>query len=819
MSEGPTHQGISRRSFLMTTAAAAGAVAAGTSTVTALAGKEYEPAEGEKIVHSACRGNCGSRCPQNVYVREGKVVKVTSAKMPDEYFNANYRRICTRGYAQPQRVYDSDRVKYPMRRKDGTERGAGEWEKVSWDEAIAEIAAKMKAAINEYGGKSIGFWNSYACTGVINGDASTAYGRFKSRFGCTTLGPGADWAQMWFVYAHTPFYGNDIVDTPNAKTVLVWGANPTDAYPYDWKFVCDAMENGAKLIVIDPQYTNAAQHADKYYGIRPGTDGALALAMANYIIDNDLMDKEYMKFKTISPFLLKEDGTYLRTNEAVAPAAEGEEAAEGEAAAPATPTIMVWDNATGMAVSCNDAADPALEGEFEVNGIKVQTMFSFTKEKIKDMTVAKAAKICDMTEADIEEIAYTYATQGPVYIHTNQGLGHHVNSHHVYKNLFLISALTGNAGKPGATPLGHAAVGFGAYPVDTSCYVAGDAPQLSFCGMYLPDVVNTGKWGDTDLTMRVVWIHNGNPLCNESGRVELIEAIKKIDFVVTADTTLTDSALYSDIVLPVPHVYETDDFCTTCFTPYPPFQHKAIEPLYECKSDLEILTLVANAMGETDLYDKDALGYLRQIMDTPDNLARNAGFDAFQGDELVVNWALPAGTQIERFAGTVTGRHEYYLEHPFVRNNFGQEIAEYEKYPYYMDQNEAYWDNPLRAKYPLMGMSQHERYHVHSQLAFTPVLREIEPEPMAKINATDAAERGIKQGDYVRVYNDRGSCVLKAKVTEGIKPGVISMPHGWRVDQFKAGHSQDLTSRVMNTFVSNSSFYDYLCEVEKYEEA
>ena len=144
-------------------------------------------------------------------------------------------------------------------------------------------------------------------------------------------------------------------------------------------------------------------------------------------------------------------------------------------------------------------------------------------------------------------------------------------------------------------------------------------------------------------------------------------------------------------------------------------------------------------------------------------------------------------------------------------------MADYERYPYYENAHEAYWDNPLREKYPLMGCSQHHKYHVHSQCAYTPWLRELEPEPRIKINAADARERGISQGDVVRVYNDHGYAVLKALVTEGIKPGVVSIPHGFQADQFIEGHTQDLTSVVMNDFCSNSAFYDFLCEVERCE--
>ena len=816
--------GLTRRSFLKTTGAVAGAaVVAGAAapTLTALAEENGPQPKEETVYYSTCRGNCGSRCPHEITVREGKVVKVAAAQM-DEAFNDDYRRICVRGYSQPQRLYDPDRIKYPMRRVEGTERGAGQWERISWDEAFDEVAQKMKAAYEEYGGSSIAFWNSYACTGIVNGSgkASVAYGRFLSRTGATIFGPGADWAQMWFVYANTLFLGDDIKDTKLARTVICWGGNPTDAYPQDWQGVCQAKEAGARIITIDPQFTVAAAHSDMYVPILPGTDGALVLAMANYIIDNKLVNEQFMKDRTVSPLLIKPDGTYLRAvdlGEPLPMEIDPDDPRSAAMALQASP-IQVWDSAVDAAVSVNEAVDPVLEGTFTVNGIEVQTVYSLTKEKIKDFTVEMASKECDIPQETIEELARIYATEGPVYVHTNQGLGHHVNSHHVYKNLMLLASLTGNVGVHGATPLGHAAIGFGNYAVDPSEFADGTEANLDICGMYLPDIVETGKWNGSPLEIRVLWCANGNPLCNESGRLELIDAVKKIDYVVSADCTMTDTVAYSDIVLPIPHVYEVNDVETSCFTPYIAFEHKVVEPAFECKTDLEIMREVASRMGMPELYDKTEEEYMKALMDTPSNIANNQGYDAFKEGRLVKSYTVdPDVVFLDTCAGTKTGRPEYYLETPFVRNNFGQKVNEYERYPYYERANESYQDNPLRDKYPLFGLSQHEKYHVHSQLAFTPVLRELEPEPVLKISADDAAARGIEQGDLIRAYNDHGSCVLRAKVTKGIKPGVISIPHGWREDQYVEGHAQNLTNRYMNDFCSNSAFYDFLCEVEKYE--
>ena len=143
------HGGLTRRSFLKTTGAVAAATAAVGSGATlvglAEAGEAAadEAAQAESTFRSQCRGNCGSRCPLKVTVREGRAVKVTAMEYPGE--DAHRRRLCVKGFSQPQRVYDADRLKYPLKRVG--ERGAGEWERIEWDEALEIIAGKMKRCV------------------------------------------------------------------------------------------------------------------------------------------------------------------------------------------------------------------------------------------------------------------------------------------------------------------------------------------------------------------------------------------------------------------------------------------------------------------------------------------------------------------------------------------------------------------------------------------------------------------------------------------------------------------------------------------------
>ena len=149
-----TSRSLSRRSFLKTTAAAAGVAAvAGTAGVAAYAAGGPEEAAQNKEVIGSCRSNCGGKCPLKVKVRNGKVVKTEPADMPEG--DELYRRICVKGLSQPQRLYDPDRLKYPMRRIEGTERGTEEFERISWDEALDLVAQQLKKTYSEHGPRAV----------------------------------------------------------------------------------------------------------------------------------------------------------------------------------------------------------------------------------------------------------------------------------------------------------------------------------------------------------------------------------------------------------------------------------------------------------------------------------------------------------------------------------------------------------------------------------------------------------------------------------------------------------------------------------------
>ncbi len=730
---------------------------------------------------------------------------------------------CVRGQSNPQRLYSTRRVLHPMRQTG--ERGSDNWEQISWDEATDLIAEKFRAALDEYGGKSIAVWHSFGSGGYFvrmypsypNGFAKRAYrgvsmGRFIDKVGATVFGPSSDTCGLYMQTTVLAIPSNNPMDLQNAKTLLVWGANPTDGMRYLWPWVCKARDNGAKIITIDPQYTKCAAQSDAWFPIRGGTDGALMLAMCNYIIENDLIDYDYLKNKSVAPLLVKEDGSYLRLSEAGLDLLEGEPGADGKPSL--SDTEVVWDEETGAFVSSHVAASPAVSGSYEVNGIKVRTAFDLTRESIAPFTVDYAAQECDLPKERIEWLAETYATNGPASIMNYWGFEHFTNSFHNYKNLMLLGSLTGNINKEGAS------VWQGSSSYNTSPAIVTDSsdtslpdyvPGWQITGEYLPEIMRTGKWADEDLPIRCVWVMNANPLSSGLGRTEVAEAFRQVDFTVVADSFMTDTALNASLVLPIAMSWENEDHFGMNF-----MLQKGVAPAGECKTDMDVMRMVAAKLGFDDLYDKSDEEYMRDFLDTEQNLANGYGYDDFKAKGLFEEWSVPASLIGAEY--NATGRSQFYAANMVPRDDYGQAIEMKDRLPFYEHATEAYPGNPLMEKYPLFAMSFHDNYHGHSLFNGVPWLDELRGEPYVKIHTQAAEERGIGNGDLVRVFNDRGFVVLKAFVTEGIRPDTVLLPHGFESPDYVAGHPQSLTGLFLDPMTSNNNYNDMLVEVELYEE-
>lgn len=841
---GRPYDGLTRRTFLKSTAAVAGATAfVGGAGLVAAPEANGDDAVDEEMKVTYCRGNCGANmCKFDVKVRNGKVVSLEPRIHPDsDPVTKGRSKGCLRGMSMVQTLYNDKRVKYPLRRVEGTGRGAGEWERVSWDEALDEIVEKWSGYIAEYGGKSIVRWSIYGSTVTLNG-AYGAWPRLCALLGISSFLPGADQAMMWTVQQQLGQLGVGC-DGPSiaehSQTILLWGANPAECSPHEFRYIQDARDRGARVIVIDPLVTSTAAKCDQYIGIRPSTDSAFAMAIAKYLIDNNMVDWEFQLRNSTAMYLVKQaDGMFLRDSDFGGEAVPNGMSNSSTGVAYVTDPAYIWDNAAQAAVHIEEATDPAFFGTFsvDVNGESVEctTALSLLYDRISEWTLEHAAEVCGVTEQEIIDVANAMCS-GPTIFALPNGLGHTTYSHTAYTAGLACAILSGNFFKPGA---GWSYCGVSSsmawIPVSYYQYIVppGSQEGPKYAALKFPEIMETGKYAGEDAPIKSVVVISGNPLSNTPDRQAMLDAWSKVEFTITVDPIMTETALYSDLVLPAAQWLEEEDASIAMFTAYTPYGEKCVEPMFEHKSDFEIAKALGIKFGLDALYTQEYDEVITEMFYTSMN-----GITGGQPTDLDGNLITRERLQQEKAIRIQEDgyydthfllqdfRVSFYMETPVPINYYGEDIdIELERLPYFMPPAEGwnetaggYEKNPLSDTYPLIYMQTHSRYRTHTTTGYNPWLLELQDGPALHMNALDAESRGLSEGELVRVFNDRGFVVVKLHINNGMRPGVVNLPHGWQEDQFIAGHYQDLTPSVTHPFDCNDNYYDCLCEVEKYE--
>lgn len=813
-------QGLSRRTFL----GASGTVAAGT----ALAAAKWEPLLNtleeigaqsalaqteEQVFQSFCRPNCVGYCRLNVHVRNGKAVKISMAPFPD----SRYNRMCLRGLSHVQRIYDPDRILYPMKR--AGERGENKWERITWDEAIGTISGEFKRLQEEYGKQAVAFISGSGNISLLNGSLPGMGSRFQNLIGATAVESCTDSALPWGMGRVTGsggFITNEPADWANAKVIILWGFNVTEAAMHDWHFIAEGMEKGAKLVVIDPNYTSIASKADLYVSCRPGSDPALILSLIQVIIAEELYDRQYVLDHTVGPFLVREDTKkFLRMSDL------GVEPTEGPPDARGNPTVIdpaaVWDEAQGAAVPVGEVSEPALFGTFETNGFTVRPAFALLKEEADNYAPESASDLTEVDPQIIRQLAQL-ASEKPVANLAGFGPQAYDNGVMVGHALGALAGITGNIGISGGTTgyLWQTYAGIN-YNVMFPTFEFGPrVPNLA-----LREVVKSGEFQGQPFPIKSLFVSYGNPFSNYVNQKELLEEVlPKLDLVVVSEMAYTTTARYADIVLPVPHWFEEEDIgSANAQHPFVQFAEKCIEPPGECKRDSEIFRLLAEQMGIGEYFSMSDEEYINEVLNTPYSAEIGLNYQSLREQGAIRVWK---DDPFIPFAGgtfpTASGRMEFYVENPTPRVNYGQEYdADRERLPRFFPPAEAWPDNENYTKYPLVLLSQRPRFRVHGQWFNTPWLRELDPEPLIYMNPVDALARGITNGDIVETYNDRGHAVSKLILSEGIRPGVLNYIRGWQKHQMIAGDFQELTGTLIDPVGVNQSFMDALVEVRKWD--
>ncbi|MDR1014910.1 MAG: molybdopterin-dependent oxidoreductase [Coriobacteriales bacterium] len=738
-------------------------------------------------------------------MREGKVrnIKKANLESPDGSL-VPYQETCMKGYANIERMYSATRVQYPLKR--AGERGAGEWERISWDEAVSEICSKWKELQAEHGPEAVTFMS-----GSGSGMATISYtNRLKALMGAATIAPAYDNSGMYSQWTHAGFHPmvngqNEHRDIANAENVFIWGANPTESLTTDYHFISEAQEKGATLVVIDPIFTTSASKADVYVPIRPGTDGLLAAAMMQMVIRDNKVDKAHLQNATVAPFLVKdEDGLYLRLSDVGKAEAESEE-----------DRILVYDN--GEAVAFDEASDPEIEGNFEVEGMGVKPAYQILLDRIYVWDLETIAQYTDIPLETIEELAGIY-TSGLSMIVTGFGIDHYANAQTGYEAMFALMDVTGQECKHGA---GCACVDFSSPTaqglVNTATAGLEDlVPGPTVHAPHLHQLMEEGRLGSITVAPKSAYIYICNPIGNEPDRLKWLSSFAAMDMVVVSDMFMSETAQYADYVLPVSFIFERDDL-TAGQNPLVKLVDKAAEPAFESKGDFEIITLLGKGMGFEGQFTQTLEGFLESCI--TNDTAAEAGITWERLKEEHAIWSYPEDPVVIGLTTppfTATGRMEFYHEGIQPMADVGQEWdMKKESCWFWEPPLEAWHENPLFERFPLIFISERDKFKTHTMFNNAPMILEISPEPYVKVNPSDAGARGIKEGDTVRLYNDRGFVTLKAVLNPGCRPGMLVIDHGWERDNFIDGHYSDLSSCASWPRYEQDNWFDCLCEMEK----
>ena len=821
---------MKRRRFLQVTAAAAAAAAVGTSLVSC-APKAEETLSGvgetgsgqpeyDRIVRTVCAPNCVGSCGINAFVKDDAIVKVEPADFPD---NA-YHRICLRGISNAlQRVYSPDRVKYPMKRVG--ERGAGEFERISWEEAIDLIHENMQRNMDTYGPTANAFLGMTGNYGVFpqiidsllamtyDGTAFTNFGIMGDN-GCNMgflppLGVQQD-ASSW----------EDLI---GSKTIIMFGCNYAETNMQEMHFVFDAQEAGSKLVVVDPRFSRTAAKADQWVPIRPGTDAALVLGMMNHLVEAGKCDEDYVRTHTNGAFLVDLSTKKLvRIGDAYAVWDESAGAAVAVAALPdemkpAYPSVEV----SGQPSKETEVPETAaLRGtytlEIEGSHIEAAPAYQLLVDSLASYTPEAASAICEVPAADIVARADLYADETPASLRVSQGTNRYWNGHLPTRALVQLAAITGNIGKP------HANVnwaGGSLMRILFSLAPSAVTPRPGHASTPQPgsqwyDIVASQK----PYPVKLLWTHNYGWGTQGPDRNRMVEEVlPQLDFIIVSDSILTPGARYADLVLPVTSYYEEPfEIVTAWSSMYVQVREQAIAPLFEAKTDYQVAQLLAERFGILDetewRLDIEEYGRKHILQESLAPEFATIDFDELM-DKKVVRANYPenyVAFESMRFA-TPSGKIELYAE---SLTDFGEELAcHYE--PLESNRNDA------AATYPLTFMNCRTVYTTHSQHVQLPWIREVAPEPWLEIAPEDASSRGIANGDVVEVFNDRGAYRVKALVTPEIKPGCLNQRQGWWPDDFPGNtHYSALIQMTLNPAqdaISETNFapYDNLVDVRK----
>ena len=677
-------------------------------------------------IRGACPHDCPDTCALLTTVEDGVATKVQGN--PDHPQTGGV--LCNKVSRYTERTYHPERLLTPLKRVG--QKGAGQFEPVSWDEALTDIAARLTTIAARNPEAIVPY--SYAGTmGQLQGESMDR--RFFNRLGaslldrtiCSTAGGEG------FTQTLGGKVGMKVEFFAESKLIIIWGSNSIGSNLHFWRYAQQAKRDGARLVCIDPRKSETAEKCHEHIALLPGTDAALALSLMHELITHDWLDHDYIAQHTLG-----------------------------------------WAE---------------------------------LKARALQWPVERAAGICGVPVAQIKSLARDYGqclvNQQPAAIRLNYGMQRVRGGGNAARAVACLPALIGAwRHRAGGVLLSSS----GMFPVDKHALQRPDLLALRHPGKQ-PRTINMSTIGNDLLAdssasfgpkIEALMVYNSNPVAvaPESGKV--VQGFAREDlFTVVLEHFQTDTADYADYLLPATTQLEHWDVHSAYGHTDALLNRPAIAPLGEAKPNTQIFRELAARMGFTEAC----------FSDSDETLCRAVYGDAVDFNELLdkgfATLKLPEAPFAEGGFPTPSGKCEFFSARLAAQGLDG------------LPDHVPNYETPgASSQYPLAMISPPARNFLNSTFVNVKSLRNIEGEPVLEIHADDAAPRSITTGAVVKVFNQRGSYVVKAEVSSRARPGVVNgMGIWWRKLGLAGTNVNQLTSQHLTDLGRGPVFYDCLVEV------
>jgi anaerobic selenocysteine-containing dehydrogenase len=746
---------------------------------------------GIQRIHGYC-GLCIARCGTVATVENGRFTRLD----PDPSHPTG-QAICAKGRAAPELVYHPERLTYPLRRTRPKGDADPGWERISWDTALDLIACAMRRISDQYGPEAVAFSLSSPSTTAI-ADSTGFIGRLMNAFGTPNGFTNLDVCGWGRAFATRYVYGVGSVgagaggampDIAHSGCLILWGYNPSFSRLTHATAIVEAKKRGMRLIVIDPRRVGLAGKADVWLRVRPGTDGALALGLANLMIQHGWYDADFMRAWSNGPLLVRADtGRMLTTRDLTA---------NGEAR-----HYLAWDAVAGRPVAYDastgrydgDTAKLALGGEYRITTARgevvCQPAFALYAALCRRYPPDVIEAMCWVSRGRLEEAARLIWRSRPVSYYAWSGHEQHANVTQTARAMALLYALTGCFDAPGGNVL---------LPAVPSAPITGEelpaaqplAPALGVAERPL----GPARW--KNITARDLYraILEGKPypvrgligfganmLLSQADSGYGRTALAALDFYAHADLFMTPTAALADVVLPVASAFERDALkigfeINMEAQSLIQLRQAVVPPPGEARADTDIVFDLAGRLGlAAQFWDGNIEAAYRHQL-APSGITLEALRARPEGVRVPLQMrhakhAEPDPRGNPRGFATPSRRIEIYSE-TFLEHG-------YAPLPDFVEPAISPVARPdLTARFPLVLTCAKPSLFCQSQHRALPSLRRKALDPEAELHPEAALARGIAEGDWVSIATPSGSVRARAHLNEELDPRVVIGEHGW----------------------------------------